>query len=52
MTGDFCWTDKLNRNQNNFYIAAAAMVAGGDRLSLTESADEKGTAEQGTAIIH
>lgn len=25
------------------------MVAGGDRLSLTESADEKGTAEQGKA---
>jgi hypothetical protein len=38
------------RKKNNFYVTAAAMVAGGNRLSLTGAVAETGTAEQGTAI--
>ena len=33
-----------------YYVAAAAMVAGGNRLSLTGAVAETGSAEQGTAI--
>ena len=38
------------RKKNNFYVTAAAMVAGGNRLSLTGAVAETGTAEQVTAI--
>ena len=41
---------QLFRKKNNFYVTAAAMVAGGNRLSLTGAVAETGTAEQGTAI--
>ena len=39
----------ITANQK-YYFAAAAMVAGGNRLSLTGSVAETGSAEQGTAI--
>ena len=38
------------RKKNKFYVTAMAMVAGGNRLSLTGAVAETGTAEQGTAI--
>ena len=41
----------ITANQNiKYYFAAAAMVAGGNRLSLTGAVAETGSAEQGTAI--